>query len=70
MYAAINLLNLYIGINIFPTLKMYFIVSRFLIIIYKMYIYKLLFKVLCIKHDLHISKNMQIRYSTPNNSCK
>lgn len=70
MYAAVNLLNLYIGINIFPTLKMYFIVFRFLIIICKMYIYKLLFKILCVKHDLYIRRNMQLVYSTPNNSCK
>lgn len=68
MNAAIELLNSYIGI-FFPALKVYFIVSKFTII-YKIYIYKLLFKVLYVKHGLYISKNMQFEYSTPNNSCK
>ena len=73
MYAAINLLNSYTGINIlscfksiFCCFKIYYIREIYICV----YIYKLLLKVLYVKHVLHVIRNMQFEFSTPNNTCK
>ena len=69
MYAAINLLSSYTGINILSCFKSIFCCFKIYYIRY-IYIYELLLKALYVKHILHVIRNMQFEFSTPNNTCK